>query len=341
MQYNIRLSSLLVLLLFSFVSRGQHLAKSVAIAFYNSENFFDTVDDPEKNDEEFTPTGKYRYTMKVYANKLRNIAQVIQGMSQGDNLAMVGMAEVENKTVLNDLIHQPAISGHNYRYIWYSGGDPRGINVALVYDPRLLTVLSSESLPVDISGTGGKTETRDILHVYGLLLGDTVHIFVNHWPSRRGGMGESDAKRTIAAAVAKKTIGDIQRKKPSARVIVMGDFNDNPADASLASVLGAACNRSSVPPAGLYNPYCELFNAGMGTEVYKHQWNLFDQVIISGSFLTNQRNKLHFERADVYKPDFLIDHYKGHEGEPHRSFVGTKWINGYSDHFPVLLYLSK
>jgi predicted extracellular nuclease len=311
----------------------------VGVAFYNCENFFDITDNPAKQDEEFTPDGKYHYTQRIYEQKLHNIATVIQAL-EGNGAAVIGMAEVENNTVLNDLVRQPEIARTNYKYVWYDGPDPRGINVAMIYNPTWFRVIESEPLHVMLEGKG-KLTTRDVLHVTGLLNGDTVHIFVNHWPSRRGGEEVSGPKREQAAGVVKDATASILRRNPHARIIIMGDLNDNPTDNSVALVLGAKAEQSQVTTTGLYDPWVNIHKSGQGTEVYKHEWNLFDQVIISGGLLEKNGHHLHYDKAEIFKPEFIIDHYKGHEGEPHRSFVGTHWINGYSDHFPVILYLSK
>ena len=320
----------------------------IAIAFYNCENFFDTIHNPAKEDEEFTPEGKMHYTQKIYEQKQHNIATVIQSMGGDDGPAIIGMAEVENNTVLNDLIQQPEIEKRHYKYEWFDGPDPRGINVAMLYNPKYFRVLKAEPLHVDLTGVNGKSLTRDVLHVHGILSGDTVDVFVNHWPSRRGGEDESVPKRAIAAKVDKEAVDKVMQHGPNAEVIVMGDFNDNPNDNSILEILGARGAQSEVTASGLYDPFINIFKSGAGTEEYRHSWNLFDQVIISGAFLSqrdpfgqNKAHKLHYDDAEIYKPDFIIDHYKGHEGEPHRSFVGTHWINGYSDHFPVILYLSR
>jgi endonuclease/exonuclease/phosphatase family metal-dependent hydrolase len=313
---------------------GSH---NISVAFYNCENFFDIVRNPKKEDEEFTPAGKYHYTKAIYEQKLHNIATVIQSMGGEDGPAVVGLAEVENNIVLSDLTHQPELEKRHYRYEWFDGPDPRGINVAMLYNPRYFRVLRSEPLPVDLSGTGGKSLTRDILHVYGILAGDTVHLFINHWPSRRGGEEQSSAKRAVAARVNRDAINKLMNKDPHARVILMGDLNDNPTDNSVADVLAAKENPAEATGRSLFDPFTKMYKSGMGTEAYRHTWNLFDQVILSAAFLDGKHH-LRYEKAEIYKPDFIVDHYKGHEGEPHRSFVGTRWINGYSDHFPVILY---
>lgn len=309
------------------------------VAFYNCENFFDTVDNPAKDDDEFTPSGKYRYTRKIYEKKLRNIASVIQSMGP-EGPAVLGMAEVENNVVLNDLIRQPELARRAYKYEWYDGPDPRGINVALLYNPARFKVLKSEPLHVDLQQERGKSATRDVLHVYGILDADTVHVFVNHWPSRRGGEEESERKRDIAAKVNKDFINALEKKNPGVEIIVMGDLNDNPTDNSIVNALGAKGERNEVASGELYDPWARIYKSGAGTEVYQKHWNLFDQIIISGSFLQHRKNKLYFDKAEIHKPGFIVDTYRGHEGEPHRSFKGTYWINGYSDHFPVTVAFS-
>ncbi len=331
----------LALMIIGFAGCAQKTdSRQIAVAFYNCENFFDIVHNPAKEEEDFTPDGKYHYTQRVYEQKLHNIATVLQNMGGDDGPAIIGLAEVENSTVLTDLAHQPELVKRNYKYAWYDGPDPRGINVALLYNPRYFTAISSEPLPVDLSAFEGKSVTRDVLHVYGVLAGDTVDIFVNHWPSRRGGEHASDAKRAAAAQVDKDAITAIMKTRPGAKIIVMGDLNDNPTDNSITTVLGAKAAPNEVTETGLYDPWAEIYKGATGTEAYRGSWNLFDQVIISGGFLANKNHKLHYDKAEIYRPDFIVDHYKGHDGEPHRSFAGPHWINGYSDHFPVILYLS-
>jgi endonuclease/exonuclease/phosphatase family metal-dependent hydrolase len=313
----------------------------LSVAFYNCENFFDTIHNPAKEDEEFTPQGKYHYTQKIYEQKLHNIVTVLQNMGGADGPAIIGLAEVENATVLSDLVRQPELARRSYRYEWYDGPDPRGINVALLYNPRHFVVLGSEARHVDISGTGGKTVTRDMLHVYGVLDGDTVHVLVNHWPSRRGGEEESGPKRVIAARVNKTLIDSLMKTNARTELILMGDLNDNPDDSDITGLLGAKATQNEVSATDLYNPWIAMFKGGAGTEEYRHTWNLFDQIMLSGAFLHNPNHKLRYDHAEIFKPDFITDHYKGHEGEPHRSFVGTHWISGYSDHFPVIVYFNK
>ena len=313
----------------------------LAIGFYNCENFFDYTDNPLKDDEEFTPGGKFHYTRKIYESKLRNIATVIRSMDQGKGPVLLGLAEVENSRVLTDLINQPEIAAYHLRFEWFEGPDPRGINVALLYNPKYFRSLNANALRVDLRGCAGKSDTRDVLQVHGILIGDTVDIFVNHWPSRVVGVEESKQKRSIAAKVNRDAVLAITGKNAEAKIIVMGDFNDNPEDSSIKYTLAATDDAGTTHSCDLYNPWSRMHKKGVGTEVFRHTWNMFDQIIISKSLISNKNHKVHYDGAEIYKPDFLIDRYKGHEGEPHRSFAGTKWINGYSDHFPILVYLSE
>jgi predicted extracellular nuclease len=323
---------------FNVTCIAQQSGKRLAVAFYNCENFFDTQDNPLKDDDEFTPGGKYKYTERIYRQKLHNIARVVKGMGDPKGLAMIGLAEVENSKVLKDLVNEPQIAARKYKYVWYDGPDPRGINVALIYDPVMFRLINSKPVSINIAGTGGKVVTRDALQATGVLSGDTVTVLVNHWPSRRGGDGASAPKRIIAANVNKNVAEGLWKKNSNATIIVMGDLNDNPDDESVTKTLGAVADKKLVAKKGFYNPYAAIYSNGGGTEVYRKKWNLYDQIIVSGSLV--QCKNLCFDKAEVFKPDYIIDKYKGKEGEPYRSFKGTYWINGYSDHFPVIVYFT-
>lgn len=297
-----------------------------AIAFYNVENLFDTVDDPRKQDDEFTPRGAYRYTDKVYQQKLHNIATVISKL----DAVLVGLAEVENNTVLKDLANQAPLSGRKYKYVWYDSPDPRGIDVALLYDATRFKVLSSEAIPIQMKGLA----TRDVLYVKGILDGDTLHVHVNHWPSRSEGLKESMHKRRAAAITNEKNIRRILAANPNGKIIIMGDMNDNPDDESISNILGAKNDKN----AKLYNPWYTLHKSGKGTSVYNRKWDHFDQVIVSHGLVNGKG--WHFDKAEIYDADFIRN--KGFEDAyPLRSFKGYHWNNGYSDHLPVILHLRK
>ena len=317
-----------------------------AIAFYNFENLFDTLDEPYKFDEEFTPDGAYHYTTQIYNQKLHNLSTVLIKLGTDvtpDGPAIIGTAEVENDRVLTDLCAQPELEKRKYKFVHIEGPDTRGIDCALLYNPKYFTVIQAESLNVDISkdgdGKGGKT--RDVLHVTGVLAGDTTHVFVNHWPSRRGGEAASAPLRAIAAGVCRDKIKEIEKEKPNAKIIVMGDLNDDPINASVAKVLNAQGNREKVKGNGLYNPWVAFYNAGIGTLGYNDAWNLFDQIMISGSWLSTKTEGWRYYKSEVFNKDFLKEHFGQYKNYPHRSFGGTTWLNGYSDHFPTIIYIIK
>ncbi len=334
---------LLLLLANSCVAQqGKTTVKKVAIAFYNVENLFDTKDDPVKMDDDFTPYGSYRYSYKIYKAKLANIARVLASMEDKDypnGPAIIGLAEVENRTVLNDLVRQEAIKKRNYQYIWYDSPDPRGIDVAMLYDPKQFKLLKATPKPVTYMDDGRKVSARDVLFVRGILEGDTVFVLVNHWPSRREGQEKSASKRAAAARVNEDIVHDLWRKDIHANIIIMGDMNDNPTDNSIAKVLKAGDNKDIEKLGFLYNPWTRKYRSGEGTSVYMRKWDHFDQIIMSDGLL--DKNGWRFDRAEILDKEFLKDTYKSAKGYPYRSFKGTHWIKGYSDHFPILIELSK
>jgi hypothetical protein len=316
-----------------------------AIAFYNFENLFDTLDDPHKFDNDFTPTGDYHYTGDIYRAKLHNMATVVQQLAADvtpDGPAIIGAAEIENDRVLEDLIAQPEIRDRHYRFVHFESPDSRGIDVALLYNPNYFKVLHAEALYTDISSFGAKGgKTRDVLHVTGLLAGDTIHVLVNHWPSRRGGQAASAPLRAIAAGVDRHIVDSLMNANPAVHVMVMGDLNDDPTDPSVTKTLGAKGSRNEVKPGELFNPWSAFYKKGIGTLGYDGSWNLFDQIMLSGNMLAPADKRWHYYKAEIFNRDFLKEKFGEYKGYPHRSFDGTNWINGYSDHFPVIVYLVK
>lgn len=317
-----------------------------AVAFYNFENLFDTEDDPKKNDDEFLPNGPYHYTEEIYRQKIHNLATVLQQLGTEmtpDGPALIGTAEIENGKVLEDLAAQPEIRKRGYKHVWFDGPDYRSIDVALLYNPSYFKVLHAEALRVDLNGDNVKGgSTRDVLHVTGILSGDTTHVFVNHWPSRRGGEAATAPLRAIAAGVSKKVIDSLVKRNPQTKIILMGDLNDDPTDASITQVLKAKGNREEVRPGGLYNPWVSFYKNGIGTLGYNDSWDLFDQIMVSSGWLKADENKAwKYYKAEVFNREFLKNKFGQYKGYPHRSFDGTNWINGYSDHFPTIIYFIK
>lgn len=342
------MNRILLLVLFgliSFFSKAQNQFQVSVVGFYNFENLFDTINDPKINDEDFTPEGAYRYNSKVYFEKLHNLATVISKIGtelSPDGLALFGVAEIENETVLKDFASQPEVASRRYRFVHFESPDMRGIDVALFYNPKYFRVLSARALPVDVKdGTGVKELTRDVLYCKGIFQGDTIHVFVNHWPSRRGGEAATVGKRMKAALVSKGVIDSLMAIDPLTKIVDMGDLNDDPISPSVAEGLKAKGNIKEVQPGGLFNPWVDFYKRGIGTLAYGDSWNLFDQIMISYGWLPKDQTGWRFYRAEVFNRPFLVNQFGNYKGYPHRSFDGNNWINGYSDHFPTLIYMVK
>lgn len=321
--------------------QAQKKENRTAIAFYNVENLFDTISEPKKFDDDFTPSGKYKYTNSIYKKKLQNLADVIaliaaDKVSQGP--AIIGLAEVENEQVIRDLIAQPKLKNRNYGIVHFESPDARGIDVAMIYRKDLFSILVAKSIPVKLN----KERTRDILYVTGVLETDTMHVFVNHWSSRRGGEAASRWKREQAAKICRKEIDNILERQPHAKVIVMGDFNDDPISSSITKTLNTTHHRGKIKQSQLFNPWVIPYRKGDGTLSYNDSWNLFDQIILSYGFIAKKHTSgWKYEDIEIFKRPFMIQQFGRHKGYPHRSFSGSNWIDGYSDHFPTIVYLTK
>lgn len=319
--------------------------KPIIISFYNLENFYDTVDNPLVNDEEFLPTGIRNYNTAIYTDKVNRLATVISQIGTDfnpDGPALLGVAEVENDTVLNDLIHNKLLDKRGYRIVHYDSKDARGVDVGLLYNPRYFKVLQSDKLFVQLPG-GSKDAyyTRDILWVKGELDGEVIHIYVNHWPSRYGGETRSEPARKAAAQVCKNHIDSIAKLEPNAKVIIMGDLNDDPINASVAKVIGARGSEADVKPEGFFNPWVELYKKGIGTLAYQDAWGLFDQILISYPWLNKKQDGAFFYQQHIFHRDFMVENNGRYKGYPMRTWDGNTYRGGYSDHFPTFLVMLK
>jgi len=338
-----------LLLVFGFQSslaqEHEHEDRIVCIGFYNLENLFDTINDPKKNDEEFLPDGANHYTGKIYFDKLHKLASVIALVGAKDSdegLSIVGCAEVENRHVLEDLVKQKEIRARDYEIVHYDSPDERGIDVALLYNPKNFRVLFSEPLFVVLKNDDGTPRyTRDVLYVKGILKGDTLNIFVNHWPSRRGGEEFSAPYRAISASVVRHKIDSLFALNKNSRIIVMGDLNDDPVNESVTMVLKATGNRKQLKTGNLYNPWVKSYKAGIGTGAYNDSWNLFDQIILSPALLDSTQQHFHFTEAVIFNRDFLIQKTGRYKGYPKRTYDFNRYIGGYSDHFPTYIILNR
>lgn len=311
-----------------------------AIAFYNLENLYDYEDDPNnKGDDDFLPTGPYHWTQAQYERKLDNLARVLSRLGKEVTpygAAFIGVAEVENRRVLEDLVARDELKSMGLKVIHEDGPDRRGIDVAALYNPNIFKLEGYEYHTLKIEDNPNFV-TRDQLHAYGTLAGEKVHYIVVHWPSRYGG-SKSDPLRNAAASLSLDIINSIHAKEPNAKIVLMGDFNDDPTNTSVTEVLQAKRQRSEVPSQGLYNPSASLFEKGIGTLVYQDKWNFFDQIIVSQGLLS-EKSKLRLWKMEVFDRDFLVHQEGKRKGYPHRTFLNNSFIDGYSDHFPSIIYL--
>ena len=340
----IRLFLPFLFLLLTLSSRGQSY-QVVAVGFYNFENLFDTLDTPDVLDTEFSPDGTRHWTPDRYQEKLQNLARVVSEMGTDltpDGPALLGVAEIENRSVLEDFVRQEAIAGRNYQIVHYDSPDRRGIDVALLYQPKYFQVIGSEAKTLDLDQRdGGKLITRDVLHVAGLLDGQEVHVLVNHWPSRRGGEKATRPLRNAAAALNYALADSIRQLHPNAGILVMGDLNDDPVNQSVSRHLKASPEKEEVKPGEFYNPWTTFFKKGIGTLAYRYAWSLFDQILVSESLLARADDRYFFYKAAIYNPSYLVQPMGHYRGYPYRTFDFDEYISGYSDHFPVVIYLVK
>lgn len=326
---------LVILALFTFCSSKaqQTDADRYRIMFYNVENLFDPYDDPEKNDNDFTPDGNYRWTEYRWREKTAKIAKVIRAVGQGQLPTIIGFCEIENRLVLDELARHPIIRDGKYQVVHYESPDRRGIDVGFFYRDERFLLVYSEPIRVTVDNNPNFA-TRDILYVKGVLAGvDTLHLFVNHWPSRLGGASTSEPNRIAAAQILRSKTDSIQAAISSANILIMGDFNDEPDDISLRKVLQAGHIHETT---ALVNLMLSL-PAGEGSHRFQGRWGYLDQIIVSRP-LINTMNALQIVnfRANVFSDNFLLEDDTRYPGKmPFRQFIGFKFNGGYSDHLPV------
>jgi predicted extracellular nuclease len=314
----------------------------IRFMFYNVENLFDTFNDPSTSDDEFTPTGRLRWTNNRYSAKLLNIYKVIAGVGDVQPPEIIGLCEIENWKVLNDLITLTPLTKYRYNIIHRDSPDPRGIDVAILYRSDVLKELDSKAIPVTFPDKKNY-KTRDILMTQFILPKvDTVYLFVNHWPSRRRGELETAVLRTNTARILKKEISKINASKSNAKIIIAGDLNDEPTDPSLITGLQANIKLDKITRDQLYN--LSVFfpkKTIAGTYKFRGEWETFDQIIVSGSLLKTF-NGIYTNKNNVnifYKP-FILEKDESYLGEkPYKTYNGIKYTGGYSDHLPVYIDL--
>ncbi len=338
--------TLIIALLITHISLGQERKdyNINTIAFYNVENLFDTEDDPLTFDDDRTPLGKDVWTLEKYQDKIKNIARVISEIGLDNTKtapAIIGLCEIENLQVLEDLVSHPLLEKFNYQIIHYDSPDRRGVDVALLYQRSLFTLDDSQSrrlMLYEIEDPTKRVFTRDQLVVSGKLNGEAINIIVNHWPSRSGGEAKTNYRREKAAHLNKQIIDSLYKKDPYAKIITMGDFNDDPFNKSFKKVLKTSNNRETIVAQEMFNPMENLAKQGKGSLAYRDSWNLFDQILVSESLL-GSRSGLQFYQAGIFNSHYLITLNGQFRGYPFRSYDYSGYTGGYSDHFPVFVYL--
>lgn len=312
------------------------------VGFYNLENLFDTIHDYGKNDYEYLPDGTNKWGTLKYTNKLKNMATVLNEMATDVipvGMAAVGVSEVENSRVLEDLVNHEILAPRGWDFVHIEGPDKRGVDCALLYNPQLFKPVNSKLAPYTTEDNDTTYKTRGFLIVSGEMGGELVHIIVNHWPSRYA----SSPARERAGVLVRDLKDSLLAEMPESRVIIMGDMNDDPDDKSLKSCLGAVRDKDDIENAtDLYNPWWDILRRrGHGTLKYRGKWNLFDQVILSGNLVNNDRSTLELYKTEIFSRNYLFQQEGRYKGNTLRTHAGGVWLNGYSDHLPVIVYLVK
>jgi hypothetical protein len=342
---SILLTFAIITILFSAGYAQKENYKPALIGFYNLENYYDTVNNPKVDDEEFLPGSERHYDTRIFLDKVDRLSTVIAQMGteiNPDGLALLGVAEIENDTVLNILVKHKNLKSRGLRIIHYDSPDARGIDVGLLYNPKYFKPLYSAPQFVKLPG-GSKDSyyTRDILYAKGIMDGDTVHIMVGHWPSRSGGEERSIPARAAAAGVVKRVVDSLMAINLQSKIVIMGDLNDDPVSPSLTRVLNAKGSVKELKEGGLYNPWYDFYKKGIGTIAYQDSWGLFDQVVISKAWLDKEQAGYHFYKASIFNREFLVQKTGKFKGYPKRTWDGTTYNYGYSDHFPVYVTMLK
>lgn len=337
---NICLILLINLIFLSSLSYSQNKEDTLFIAFWNLENLFDTIDDPEKNDEQFLPDGKYEWTNERLDIKLNHLARVIRSMNNSKGPDLLGVSEVEHQSMLDSLTTR-YLDDMNYKIAYVESPDKRGIDNGLIYNPNIFELLSVKGDTVHLKNNW---PTRPIVNVKLLYKSvDTLSVYINHWPSRSRGRELSEPNRIAAASTLRKSVDEEFALNPNAKIIIIGDFNDEPTNISILETLNAnpfKCD--SIKTEYSFNTKDELFNTsyqdyedGLGTYKYRDDWNMLDQIIISGDLIANKDFYYICNSFNIYKPNFMVTHSGKYKGTAFPTYGGRQYLGGYSDHFPV------
>jgi hypothetical protein len=356
---------LFLFLVISTVSSQQKKFSVHTVAFYNFENLFDTINNPN-NDEEWLPNGAQNWTSKKYHKKLENLARVLSEIGSSENTnspTLIGGCEIENRGVLEDLVKEPKLAVHDYGIVHFDSPDKRGIDVALLYQKKHFKPTSYVNIPLLIyrketkskekdketeedkadkdkieAEAGERVYTRDVLLVTGFLDGEEVNVMVNHWPSRSGGEKKSSPFREEAGRLNRKIMDSIYKINPNAKIITMGDLNDGSYNKSVKEGIGAKLKKSEVTEFGIYNPFEQMAKEGNASLFYRDAGDIFDQIMVSEALIRKDYSSFRYWKAGIYNKPYMITTTGQYKGYPLRH--GANEI-GFSDHFPVYVYLIK
>jgi predicted extracellular nuclease len=341
--------SILVFLFFAISLTVYAQTKPYKIVFYNLENFFDTVNDPEVLDDEFTPEGPKKWTQDKYDKKLHNMERVFFDIAaiNKDYPVVIGVSEVENRNVLEDIVAAPKLAPANYRIVHHDSPEARGVDVAFFYRADVFKLEGEKAIRTIIPSLPN-FKTRDILTMWGKIDGEDFLFMVGHWPSRLGGKEASEYKR-IAVGEQMRSIADsVKQIRPDVKVVLMGDFNDDPTDPSITQGLGAKLKVKELQKGDYYAPYASMLKAGYGTLAYGDAWNIFDNVVVTENLVNDTTDKLKIQKApgskfygNIFKRHYMVQKEGQYKGYPLRTYVGNNFQGGYSDHFPVYIYIGK
>ena len=344
---------LIFLLIIPLMSCAQG-KRSYVIGFYNLENLFDTYHDEGKNDYEYLPDGANQWTEAKYTKKLHNMASVIRAMKDENKVwhAVLGVSEIENRHVLEDLVSQPEIAEANYQIVHYDGPDRRGVDVALLYRPNLFKVLESKSIPFDFNSSiefslneeeKAYFRTRDILMVRGMLGNEMFAFFVAHLPSRIGGKGGD--LRSRGGEIMYQESMRLMAEYPGIKIVAMGDMNDNPTDPSMAVYMHGKENIDEVEQEDFFSPFVSMLKSGYGSLAYQGEWNIYDIIVVNANLCRGEGLKIRpivkkkfYGR--IFNPPFMTQQEGPYAGTPFRTFSGGAFIGGYSDHYPTYIVVS-
>lgn len=307
--------------------------KGACLMFYNVENLYDTQDEPKTHDEEFTASSPKQWDQTKYHFKLQNLGKVFSQIHE-QLPAFIGLAEVENQNVLEDLFSQDWAQEKKYEIVHIESQDERGMDVAFVFDPSFFKKEGEEALFVDVSTPQDQDFTRDILHIYGKVHpAQEAHFYINHWPSRREGKEESEFKRIRAAQVLRQSVDNVLDKNPQAFIFILGDFNDSPVNKSIKEVLQTSSDLENALPLTYFNLLERYYYQHKGTLVHQGTWNLFDQIIINSPVL--EKGLLHVHSGKIFNKKWLLYRNRRSGFAPNKTYSGDRYHQGYSDHLPV------